>query len=413
MIRITKKTKSEFASIMEEKMQGIGCGKLQFLNDHKEDPILIFLNSKGLSGFIILLTFCLLPIQLEAQDQMVNVDSISSSKSHGFLIFPLLQYSPETRAGVGISIVTYFRTSKKDTLYRPSVIHPFMGYTQNKQIFIESPFQLFFDKEKYYLYGLVSFFRYPYKFFGIGNNIPLDYSETYLSQYYSMTINVVKKIAPVVYAGVKIQTGIYSIKSIESQGLLYRNQISGIVGGVNNGIGLLVLYDTRDNIFSSSKGEYIEFSNVFNSPVFLSRYTYNSFIADARKFYRFYKKNIFAAQAYLNINAGNIPFYNLALLGGTKRMRGYYEGRYRDKNYLTFQLEYRSPFLFNRVGAAVFTAYGMVFDNIAGIQTSYIKPSYGAGIRIRFNRKELIHLRFDVAKGYHSVGYYVTLSEAF
>ncbi len=59
-----------------------------------------------------------------------------------------------------------------------------------------------------------------------------------------------------------------------------------------------------------------------------------------------------------------LPFNQLSMMGGEMMMRGYYFGRYRDKNYLAAQAEYRFlPFDFSRrLGGAVFGAVGAVSD---------------------------------------------------
>jgi hemolysin activation/secretion protein len=124
------------------------------------------------------------------------------------------------------------------------------------------------------------------------------------------------------------------------------------------------------------------------------------------------KSGVFAFQYFVNIMGGDPPFYQLALLGGTKRVRGYYEGRYRDKNAMSTQVEYRSPFWRNRIGFAAFTGTGLVFHNFADFDLHYLKPSLGGGLRLKFNRKENIHFRIDVAYG-KSLNYYFILSEAF
>jgi hypothetical protein len=101
-------------------------------------------------------------------DKLVG-EPVFTSKHHGSIINPLFYYTPETRFALGLSTVFFFRLSKKDTAHRPSVTHPFFGYTQNHQSFVEAPFQLFIKKEQYYLYGELAFYNYPYRFFGIGN----------------------------------------------------------------------------------------------------------------------------------------------------------------------------------------------------------------------------------------------------
>jgi hypothetical protein len=336
--------------------------------------------------------------------------SNSGKKNHGFVATPLLFYTPETNLAVGISTILYFRASAKDSLYRPSVVHPFIGYTLNAQFFVESPFQIFLDKEKYYIYGEVDFYKYPYYFYGNGNKQAADAKMLYNAVYPSCSLTVLRKVLPSIYLGLRYNIDYYSIGFHDTANVLYHQQYTGKSGGLNNGIGFQFLYDSRDNIFSSTRGWYANFISVFNAKKFtLSSYNYQWYVFDIRKFISLKKEHILALQAYANFVGGNAPFYKLAQMGGESRMRGYYEGRYRDNDYLTTQAEYRSPFLKQRFGFAVFAGLGMVASGINDFDLHYLKPSVGTGLRLRFNRKEKIHFRVDVAYG-KSLYYYFVLS---
>jgi hypothetical protein len=338
-----------------------------------------------------------------------------AGKHNGIFITPLFSYAPETRVAYGASMITYFRTDKNDSVGRPSVLHPFIGHTQNHQSFNENQFLLFFKKEKYYSYGDLSFFNFPYRFYGVGNNNLRTYHENYQARFFRVRINLLRRIFKKLYGGIKINFDKYKITNIVHGGQLDRNSPSGIKGcegGINSGIGPMLLFDSRDNIFSTTKGSFIELASVFNSKFTGSNYKYQYFSLDARKFKSFRGNHILAFQGYVNFIHGNAPFYQLALMGGSRRMRGYYEGRYRDKNLALMQIEYRSPFLW-RIGFATFGGLGIVYHSKVEINSNNIKPSYGGGLRFRLDKKEKLNLRFDIAFGYKSVGYYFMLNEAF
>jgi Omp85 superfamily domain len=336
-------------------------------------------------------------------------------KYRGIFVTPLFSYAPETRLAFGASMVTYFRMNKNDSLGRPSVLHPFIGRTMNHQTFNENQFLLFFNKEKYYSYGDLSFFNFPYRFYGVGNNNPETYRENYHARFFRIRVSFLRKVIKRFYAGVKVNFDHYAISHVVHGGPLDRDSPSGITGscgGVNSGLGPMFLYDSRDNIFATTKGSFVELASVFNSGLTGSNYRYQFFSLDVRKFKSFKGNNVIALQGYFNFTNGNVPFYQLALMGGPRRMRGYYEGRYRDKNIALIQVEYRSPFLW-RIGFATFGALGTVYHNRSEINPDNIKPSFGGGLRLRLDKREKLNLRIDVAKGYKSVGYYFILNEAF
>ena len=94
-------------------------------------------------------------------------------------------------------------------------------------------------------------------------------------------------------------------------------------------------------------------------------------------------------------------------------MRGYYQGRYRDNRFGAAQGEYRLT-IWKWIGATAFGGIGRVAGNMPDSESeSILHPTYGAGLRIRIDKKENVNLRFDYARGDHSDGFYVAFGEAF
>ncbi|MNL63506.1 hypothetical protein D3C87_1876490 [compost metagenome] len=104
-------------------------------------------------------------------------------------------------------------------------------------------------------------------------------------------------------------------------------------------------------------------------------------------------------------------------MGNDEMMRGYYTGRYRDRNLLAAQAELRYRYN-NRFGAAVFGGGGQVFEN-GGFAVKNFKPSYGAGGRYFFDPEKGLSVRLDYGIGEkranekRQTGFYISLAEAF
>jgi outer membrane protein assembly factor BamA len=109
---------------------------------------------------------------------------------------------------------------------------------------------------------------------------------------------------------------------------------------------------------------------------------------------------------------GSPPFYELAALGGPYQMRGYYEGRYRDKAYATAQMEYRM-FIFRRIGLVAFGGLGDVSDSFPDFELEDFKYSYGFGIRFTIDVIEKLNVRMDIGLGKNTKGVYFAVEEAF
>ena len=94
-------------------------------------------------------------------------------------------------------------------------------------------------------------------------------------------------------------------------------------------------------------------------------------------------------------------------------MRGYYRGRYRDKNMIAFQMEYRIMPVWWRLGLVGFVGVGDVAGRLDRFDLGNFKYSYGFGIRYLFMREEKLNIRLDFAYGKGSSGFYIVLREAF
>jgi len=98
-------------------------------------------------------------------------------------------------------------------------------------------------------------------------------------------------------------------------------------------------------------------------------------------------------------------------------MRGYYGGRYRDKNLLAAQAELRYRYS-SRFGATLFGGTGTVWG-VDDFSTDSFKPNYGAGLRYFFDPEKGISVRLDYGIGEkrpnekRQSGFYISIAEAF
>jgi Hemolysin activation/secretion protein len=97
-------------------------------------------------------------------------------------------------------------------------------------------------------------------------------------------------------------------------------------------------------------------------------------------------------------------------MGGTQRMRGYYEGRYTDNDMITFQVELRQR-IWRRIGGVVWGGAGNVFNGIHRFDWSETLPNYGLGLR--WELKKRVNVRFDYGFGKKTNGFLLSINEAF
>lgn len=342
-------------------------------------------------------------------------DSLNRKRS-GFIPLPILMYSPETRIGAGVALSYYFRARQKDRTGRPSLIMPSFIYTQEKQIICDIYTALYWKEDRYYLSGYLGYKKFPDKFYGIGNNTSVSAEESYTPQIFRLAFSLQRKISNGFHAGIQYEFERNGIIQKENDGLLAAGNIPGSAGGYLYGIGFMLRWDTRQNIFYPTSGKYYQLYVGFFSGAIGSDYDYQRYTLDLRRYFSLFSSSVLALQGYMNITSGRPPFQKLSQLAGRidgqNLMRGYYEGRYRDKNMFVFRMEYRLMPLWGRFGAVVFAGWGDVADKIDNFEWQNVKYSVGAGIRFLIVPEERLNIRFDLAYGNQSNGMYITIGEA-
>ena len=100
----------------------------------------------------------------------------------------------------------------------------------------------------------------------------------------------------------------------------------------------------------------------------------------------------------------------LGTLGGSHNMRGYFEGRYRDKCEADVCVELRQH-IWHRNGIVAWVGAGTVFPKFSALRFSKILPNYGIGYRWEFKKR--VNVRLDLGFGRHQTGFIFSINEAF
>ena len=349
---------------------------------------------------------------------MPGVDSVLSTpvspvRENGVLALPVIFYKPETRIAIGGVGIYYFREAGSMAGTRASSIRAGFIYTQRGQIITKIEPQVFLNDEEYYLAGDISFFKYPDKFFGIGNATPDEAEEDYTPQILRFRADVQYQMVKHLFAGIRYNLIDYRILVYQQGKTLEKRTTPGSNGGTLSGLGMVLKWDTRDNVFSPSNGRLFELSTLSFQKPFGSQFTYNVLTVDLRQYYNVLDHQDIAVQLFGGFSNGNPPFQYMQRLGGEKLMRGYLEGRYLDRNYITLQAEYRVQ-VWWRFGAVVFAGLGDVAPSVSAFRLDHFKTSKGFGIRYAVSREEKLNIRMDLGFGQNgNAGFYLTAAEAF
>ncbi len=348
----------------------------------------------------------------EPLKKSIKPDSLLQLTSSG-LALPIVFYSPETQVAGGIVGIYYFRLPGSPSTSRASNIKGDAIYTQLGQLFLQLQPQIYILNETYFIDADFSFIRFADKFWGIGNSTGWENEERYENEIVRVRLTVFRQLFPKLNIGIQYHNETFTMLSVVPNGALATDPtILGRKGSKNTGIGLLFNYDSRDNTFSPTHGSFYQATLMNYNRVLGGNHDFWLFTFDARKFLAFQDGTVLAVQGYFSLASGRVPFQMLPRLGGSARMRGFYEGRFRDKQLLVMQGEYRRPLLW-RFGMAVFLGLGSVSGSVDEIALKRLKVAYGIGIRFAITPEERVFARLDFGKAAGTYGFYIQVNEAF
>jgi len=342
------------------------------------------------------------------------VDSITikKEKNYSLLIVPLAAYQPETSLGMGLGQI-FFVKPFRDTITRPSSFYGTFMYTLNKQVL--TGFQTtYWHKKNLFSAGFAFLFqRFPYRFYGIGNSVDAYY-EMYDSKQIKIDATLRKKLFTNVYCGIEYKYRENKMLSVKEGGLFASGIVPGGKGSIIRGIEANVQFDNRNDEFYPTRGAVMYVSVSKFGELFKGDHLFEKYKLELKKYYPlpFNKNHIIAARFLGELGGGDIPFNYMSQLGGPNILRGYFEGKYRDRNILNTDIEYRMPII-NRVKIHFFGGFGAVGDDLTKFKQKYFKLSGGSGLRYKVFKNRGMHIRVDFGFGYKTWGTYIQLSEAF
>ena len=325
--------------------------------------------------------------------------------------YPYFFYSPETEFALGGAMIFTMRLSP-DPAVKPSnaILSGYYSVKGSYDIFFNPEFYL--GNDRYYIGISADYFRFVDKFWGIGNNTPDFDSAGYIRKLIWLNLEFDVSVVGPLKVGVNYDFNSTTIEDKQSNPFLLSGSVTGSDGGTSSGIGAVLFADTRNSAFYPTKGGYYKLSFLTAVDWLGSSFSFRRWILDLRHYVSMSSSLVLAMQMFGTAITGDPPFYTLPALGGDNIMRGYYEGRYRDKFYLAAQGELRVR-LTRRWGLVGWAGIGDVSGDIPGFRLKDGKPTFGVGVRFALDPVEVVNVRADFGYGQDTRGIYFNAKEAF
>lgn len=389
-----------------------------------------------------------------------NVDR-TFEKKIDWSIAPGPSYSSDVGFGLGFLLAGIYRIDRTDSITAPSNISIYGNFTTKKFVLLRFSGDNVFAQNDRRLSYSGAFVYFPGAFYGVGYRAGREgYAQSLTTTMGIFRVSWCSAVAGRFFLGAS--GGIdYSGASYTDSGMVdYMNEIkngekpipNGELGELfelwqegrydpmlqdpfsnyirdtgdkpnafNTNIGLFAQYDTRDITYNATRGIFVKAEAKWY-PKFLGNTgrNFGRFTLTFDAYQRLWKGAVLAYDLYADCTAGNPSWHMYAKMGGMERMRGYYEGRYRDKRLVETQLELRQK-IYRRHGMVGWFGLGQVWgtEHFRWHNTLY---TFGVGYRFEF--KKGMNIRLDYGWGVYgnsnlpwdrkrSSAFLFTASEAF
>ena len=336
----------------------------------------------------------------------------NKNKQHKRFDFSVIggpHYASDTKFGLGMVAAGLYRTDPNDSILPPSNVSLFgdvssVGFymlgVRGNHIAPAGRYRI-----DYHLY----FYSFPSDFWGIGYEMgDNDDNKSDMKRWQAQAeASFLFRVADNFYVGPMAAYDYVIGKQIERPELL-----QGMDKHTwNVGVGVSLVYDNRDNLTNPHRGIYLNLKQMFRPEFMGNDYAFSTTHFRFDAYQRLGKGTILAEDFGANLNFGNPSWGMMAELGGTSSMRGYYEGRYRDKHSLEATVELRQH-VWKRNGSVVWAGAGTVFPKFSVLRSRQILPNAGVGYRWEFKKNVNVRLDYGFGKSGQS-GFLFNINEAF
>jgi hypothetical protein len=347
---------------------------------------------------------------------------VLKAKKYNLSFIPAAGYTLQTGfAGLVSANIGYFNDEGEDA--KISSISTSITYSEYNQTIIPLSADIWTKGSKYNFISDNRYISYPSDIYGLGGKTDPNKAHTINFSAFKFHQTILTQVSKNLYAGVGLYYDqFWNIKVIDPKTRRIDSIIQSELGKTELAIGptFKLLYDSRTNQINADKGNFLNIVYRGNLQSFGSNNNWQSLLIDARKYVNFPKgsKNTLAFWSFDWLTlSGKPPYLLLPSTGWDDQYntgRGYIQSRFRGKQMVYFETEYRYKISRNGlIGGVVFVNV----ENFSGdLSQSYnnVLPGYGAGLRIKLNKHSGTNLCLDYGLGNNgSGGFYVNLGEVF
>ncbi len=322
--------------------------------------------------------------------------------------------------GVVATGISFYTDSSKTRL---STILSSYNYSVQNQFWTIHNLNIFFLHEKLNFSTNWRFYSYPTYTFGLGGNTKPSDAFQINYNYLCLYQILYREIGNDFFIGGGYMLDYHwDIREIPNNNQIQTDydKYGFNSTSISSGISLNLQFDNRASSINPQDGIYGNIRYRNNLKFLGSDSHWQSLLIDVRKYLKFPEEsnNILSLWSYNALTlSGTPPYLDLPSTGWddySNTGRGYMQGRFRAKNLLDFETEYRISITRNGLlGTVIFGDIESVSDKVSNKFNSLI-PGGGIGLRIKTNKKSNTNVAIDYGFGKEgSRGFYFNLGEVF
>ncbi|MCM1110432.1 MAG: BamA/TamA family outer membrane protein [Clostridium sp.] len=319
-------------------------------------------------------------------------------------------YSSEEKFGIGlVAAAHYGKTITDGDIDLHSDVALYSDFTTSGSVKIGINGTHIFPEDRRRIPYDISFAYEPSRYWGVGFEYG-KFADRY-TKYKRLSLNFQAsyqwRVRDDVFVGPSV-----TVRTVASNRIANREIWNGqTTHTASMGAGITLTYDSRDNMTAPRRGTNVGltaqtfpqlFGNATHSFLLLEGYI--------NHYRRFWHRGILAMRFHASMSCGETPWTMMPTFGGSSFMRGYFDGRFIDKNEMDLTVELRQR-VFRRSGVALWVGAATVFPKFSSMRIRRILPNAGIGYRWEFKRNTNVRIDFGFGRG--ETGFVFNINEAF
>ncbi|CAK6711661.1 Outer membrane protein/protective antigen OMA87 [Vibrio harveyi] len=335
-------------------------------------------------------------------------ETVDESKLIDWGVLPGPFVNPEQGFGIGVAAVGLYTPYdwQKGDPYSTVTVTSYGSTSGSYGLGLNN--RTYLKNDKVRLLGEAWISHTPGYYWGIGSQAAENENNKvqYEGQRLQLSPKIAVEVAPNTYAKLGWQWQSFSkVDGVDGDILP-----SEVADATSSGVLVGMEYDTRDFEPNPMRGQFLDIEWIANRDSLGSDEDYDNLVANYRVYQQWSDTTIIAMEVYSQSIFGDAPWFDYAQLGDDQRMRGYYQGQYRDKHQLSTQVEIRHT-IAGRHGVVGWLGAANIAPTYHDLFKSSWLPTVGVGYRFAF--KARINVRVDLGVGKDSTGFYFQINEAF